>query len=348
MEEKACAIKKGEQVCDNKANGGINKTNSTPHASGNAANQAGSFLSQLPEATTYKEQLSKLKGKGLVVEDEDFAIARLRDLNYYRLRGYWLTLEQESSFVEGSSFEAIWEIYQLDCELRAWLWRAIAPIEIKLRTQFAYNFANLCDAEAYLNAENYRNVASFQKALANFERERDRAYGQGVPCVVHNMDKYGKLPVWAAVECLSFGALSMFYGNLSSDTGAGFGSKGVQAAIAEAFGSKPYYLKSWIHHLVMVRNIAAHHDRFYNRVMTIRPLLLKRDERCVGQEGCRKQFPTFLVIGRIYERSWPEEWKGLQDELLSCIERHSSVRLAPMGFPKNWKRVLGVAGSVDL
>lgn len=58
----------------------------------------------------------------------------------------------------------------------------------------------------------YSYITGFQKAISNFERERDRAYSQGVPCVVHNMDKYGKLPAWAAVECMSLGTLSMLFG----------------------------------------------------------------------------------------------------------------------------------------
>lgn len=157
------------------------------------------------------------------------------------------------------------------------------------------------------------------------------------------MDKYGKLPAWAAVECMSLGTLSMLYGNLDSRTGAGNGAKGVQAPVAEAFGTKPRYLGSWMHHLTTVRNIAAHHDRFYNRVMTIRPALLKRDEKCIRRRDLSKQFPTFLVIRRIYEKSWSEEWETLRDELASCIERHPSVSLIPMGFPRDWKGALGIA-----
>ena len=148
------------------------------------------------------------------------------------------------------------------------------------------------------------------------------------------MDKYGRLPVWAAVESMSLGTLSMLYGNLDPGAGASGESKGVQASVAEAFGTKPHYLKSWVHHLTTVRNIAAHHDRFYNRVMTICPSLLKRDERCIRLQDASKQFPTFLVIRRIYEKSWPGEWTSLRDELASCVERHPSVNLAPMGFPK--------------
>lgn len=137
------------------------------------------------------------------------------------------------------------------------------------------------------------------------------------------------------MEIMSLGTLSMLYGNLNPSTGARESSRGVQAAVAEDFGTKPYYLKSRMRHLTMVRNICAYHDRFYNRVMTICPSLLNRDERRIRRRDANKQFPTFLVIRRIYEKSWPEERESLKAELAFCIDRHLSVNLAPMGFPRD-------------
>ena len=79
--------------------------------------------------------------------------------------------------------------------------------------------------------------------MGNYERERNRAYCQNVPYVVHNIDKYGRLPVWAAVEIMSFGTLSMLYGNLDMRAGKTGRSPGVADAVAEAFGTKQCYLK---------------------------------------------------------------------------------------------------------
>ena len=45
-----------------------------------------------------------MKGRGLVITDEDAALACLQNLNYYRLRGYWLTIEQDGRFKPGTSF----------------------------------------------------------------------------------------------------------------------------------------------------------------------------------------------------------------------------------------------------
>lgn len=339
MENEPATMKSGKSGCENVSDSGIKYLDSTPHASANAANQAGSFFSPLPAATTFEEQLLKMERRGLTISDHDFAISKLQDLNYYRLRGYWLTFESDGVFTQETSFDDIWEIYRLDQELRRWLWQAVAPIEIKLRTQFAYEFAHRCGVDAYLDEVNYRQKDNFARALKNYERERNRAYTQGVPYVVHNMDKYGKLPVWAAVEIMSFGTLSMFYGNLSLNAGVDKYGVSLADAIANAFGTKQRYLRSWAHHLTTARNIAAHHDRFYNRVMNIRPLLLKRDSRYASD----KQFPTMLVIRRIYDKSWPDEWKVLGAELANCFDRHPSVKISPMGMPENWRQVLGIS-----
>lgn len=238
------AVEKDRSSGTNPIGGGINNGDSIPHASGNATNQAGSSFLSLPCATSFSWQLNKMKERGLVVSDEVFALVQLQDLNYYRLRGYWLTLEQDGRFISGASFDDIWEIYQLDCELRRWLWRAIAPIEIKLRTQFAYHFAHLCGPDAYLDANNFWSHKSHEKAMRTYKRERERAYGQDVLHVVHNMGNYCKLPIWAAVEIMSFGTLSMLYGNLDYRAGETAGTPGVTDAVANAFGTKQRYIKS--------------------------------------------------------------------------------------------------------
>lgn len=76
---------------------------------------------------------------------------------------------------------------------------------------------------------------------------------------------------------------------------------------------------------------------FY-RVMNIRPLMLRQDVRYAGD----KQYPTFLIIKRIYERSWPEDWNTLAAGLSNCIDEYSNADLRPMGFPKDWEKPLGL------
>ncbi len=321
---------------------GIIPVDSTPHACiGNeAANQAGSFaLPPLKPALAYEQQVSLMRARGLTVPDESKALELLAETNYYRLRGYWLTLENEAGFKAGTSFDDIWDIYALDSELRLWLWSAIAPVEIKLRTSFAYHTAHALGPQGYEDSANYSNVAEHTKSMKSLARERDRALRDGVPCVKHNIEKYGVLPIWAAVEIMSMGTVSRLYGNLSGRASYEDGTT-VRAAIAHDFDVKTPYLTSWLRHLTYVRNICGHHNRFYNRMMTSRPKLLKMD---LAVADSAKQFPTFIVLKRLYEHSWPERWESLYESLTESVEAHGGVDLRPMGFPDDWRSLLELA-----
>ena len=224
-------------------------TNSTPHASpGNgAANQAGSFCVPKPPLGYY-EQVRLMESRGLAIDDRDRAAGLLSELNYYRLRGYWLTFERNGRFKPGTSFEDIVDAYRLDSELRRWVWAAIEPVEVKARTAMAHHLAMACGPLSYLDASNFKNPTAHAHSVENIGREVERERLSGVPCVTHNLEKYGALPVWAAVEVMTLGTVSQLYGNLSDAAAYPDGST-VSAEVARDFGLKPAMLTSWMRHL---------------------------------------------------------------------------------------------------
>ncbi|MGO4861643.1 Abi family protein [Atopobiaceae bacterium LCP21S3_F11] len=316
----------------------INTDDSTPHARDFAANQAGSFSFSKPPLT-FRDQANHMIEKGLRIDNIQLAEKRLSDTNYYRLRGFWMTLEDKNGrFCEGVSFDDIWNTYELDRALRLWLWKTISPIEVKFRTQFAYYSAHYIGPFGYLDSSNFKSAKSHEASMQRYQRECERARQQKVPYVTHNENRYGSLPVWAAVELMSFGTLSRLYGNLSLDAGKTGDHRGIVDSVADAFGMRSFYLKNWTHHLTTIRNIAGHHDRFYNRTIAIKPKLLSRDAKY--ESG--KEFPTLLVIKNIYELSWPDEWPLIGGELTNMIDLYSQVDLRPMGFPENWRDVLNL------
>lgn len=279
---------------------------------------------------SFREQLSLMESRGLAVENELSALRRLAESNYYRLRGYWLTFEENGRFTPGTTFDDIWETYQFDGELRDWVWRVISPIEIKARTLFAYHMAMECGVVAHEDNRYFKNTMAHAKSMESLTREKNRALRDGVPCVVHNIDKYGDLPIWAAVEIMSMGTLSQLYGNLDA------AKSNVAKLVANGFGVKPFILRSWLRHLTYIRNICGHHSRLYNRVVTVRPNLLRADARYDG----KKEFPTLLVLKRMYEKSWPAKWGCLTGQIVEVVRAHPSVSLKPMGFPEDWETVI--------
>lgn len=101
---------------------------------------------------------------------------------------------------------------------------------------------------------------------------------------------------------------------------------------------KSMYLKSWMHHLSTVRNISGRHDRFYIRLMSIKPKLLSRDV----EYRCNNEFPTLLIVKNIYELSWSGKWTIIRDELTDIIASHTDINLQPMGFSDDWINAMGL------
>jgi abortive infection bacteriophage resistance protein len=70
---------------------------------------------------TFPEQLEILKGRGLTVTDESFALHCLAHHNYYRLSAYRLPLaaaNDPDQFKPGATFEQLWGLYCFDRHLR--------------------------------------------------------------------------------------------------------------------------------------------------------------------------------------------------------------------------------------
>lgn len=329
---------------DIKGDEGIVNTNSTQRASLNDdANQAGSFFMPMKPPLTIDAQIDHLRQNGFSIIDAAAARRCLEDLNYYRLRPYWLWLECNGRIAEGTPFELAVQTYTLDKEIREWLWSAISSVEVKARSQFAYSLALAEGPLAYRKSELFARPKAHERAMRSIDKEIDRGKRANLPCVVHNLEKYGDLPIWAACELMTMGTVSSMIGNLKSDDQSGWLGKTVIREIADGFGTTPTLLKSWLRHLTMVRNTCAHHNRFYGRILEVSPKLLK----CDSSYFSKREFPTFLVLKRLYERSWPERWPKMAAELGRIVDVYPEVSLNPMGFPRNWRGVLGVPAAAE-
>ncbi len=290
----------------------------------------GSFFAPKP-ALTYTEQAELLAKRGL-----DFGgcssteVERaLSDVNYYRLRGYWLTLEKDGRFIPGTTFQDIVDIYDFDHGFRVTTVSLCEYIEIKFRTVFAYRFSHAIGPDILYRPEVFLNRKRYERSRNEFKSEVKRGLAARVPCVEHNIEKYGMLPIWAATEILSFGAISKLYGNLCD--------KSLRSEIASDFNTTPYYLKSWIEHLAYIRNVCAHYNRLYNRQMTKQPRLYKKDQDRFGNQ---RNFATFVVLAYIFQNMSHTPFKKALSDLSNLMEYYPSVSKRPMRFPNDWEKIL--------
>lgn len=95
-----------------------------------------------------------------------------------------------------------------------------------------------------------------------------------------------------------------------------------------------------------IRNLCAHYDRLYNRVVTKRTQFLREDIRLFDRLHLQRGrlFDTFIVLKRLYEHFDPVMWKVRMTALHDLIYMYPEVRLSPLGFPEDWLNVLSVEG----
>lgn len=229
---------------------------------------------RIKEPTTFSEQVELLKKKNLEVEDSEFAEETLKRINYYRLSAYMLTLKKDNEFIEGTTFNQLVAIYEVDCKLRHLLMGALENIEIAFRTHMTYLIAHKYGTLGFENKENFLD----ETRHAEFFTELNKAFAirrTGELFIEHHYRKYsGKFPVWVAMEVTSFGTLSKLYKNLKEED---------KKEIAKTYYNLPYtYVESWLRTLSNVRNVCAHFGRIYNKNLTFRPALFKKEKKTIN------------------------------------------------------------------
>lgn len=280
---------------------------------------------------SYQEQISQLKARGLVIDDEQQAEHYLKHLNYYRLSGYWLPFEQDHAshrFKPDARFEDVLNLYVFDRELRLLLLDAIERIEISVRATWAYVLASKYGAHAYLDSGHCHRADWHQSNLSKLAREIERS---DELFITHYKAKYTEPqmpPVWSVVEVMSLGMLSHWITNLKPSD---------RADVALNYQLNEQVLKSFIRHLTYVRNLCAHHSRVWNRKLTVTTKPPKKPQRLKAScnlEQPRRIYNTLVICHHFMGQISPgSTWT---QRLLKLVEQHN-IDPKAMGFPANWQ-----------
>ena len=111
-------------------------------------------------AYTKEDQLDLLKKRGMIILNEENAFHFLKNISYYRLKGYWWDMQidfQLHQFKADSVFEDVIDRYNFDRHLRLILFDAIERIEVALRTKLIYHMSLPYGGLWYLNCNLFDN-----------------------------------------------------------------------------------------------------------------------------------------------------------------------------------------------
>ena len=281
------------------------------------------------------EQIEKLKGYGLFIPDEEAASGFLRHINYYRFSGYGLAFEQSRhQFILGTTFGQIRDTYEFDRALRDLCTESIEVIELDLRTAIAHSFGEKFGPFGHVAPQSFFSVSNHSEWLDKLRQETERS---SEPFIAHYKTRYQEypdIPIWVASEIMTFGALSKMYRNMV---------KIDQKSVAARYGLQPETLRSWIHHLVYVRNLCAHHARLWDRLWTIKPILpAGKVWSPPALLGNTRLFSSLLIQNSLLRRCpaeqfFAKDWRTRLERLLADKLPACPHPMQKMDMPKEWR-----------
>lgn len=282
---------------------------------------------------TFNQQIDLLISRGLVVTDRKSLLIHLNNVSYYRLSAYWYPFRQANDMLKpGTTFEVIWRRYTFDRQMRLLVMDAIERVEIAVRTQLTNKFTLKYGSFGHLNPANLSRI-DHNRWNDLIQKIRDEAVHSQERFVEHYHQKYAEendLPLWMAVELMTFGMLFTFFRGTESE---------IKRSVASMYGVSAEVLESWLHCLNQVRNICAHHGRLWNKVLGIKPAIPRRNKHPQWYDPVEikndRLFSVLTLLRYLIAFVAPlSRWPNRVEKLLTD---YSDIPLGSMGFPENWK-----------
>ena len=284
------------------------------------------------------QQLQSYADAKMAIPSRSEAEEALTTIGYYRLRGYsfqWYD-NKKKEYRPGVSFSDVITLYRFDAELSRLLLSMIMEIEVALRVHLVEALLIHNDPLILMDSAVFDNKALYWKNLGVLASEIARSNDVFIK---HNFNNHeGEVPIWAAVEIMSFGTLSKMIKNLKTGNGSAYSvlakrylyktPKGNIATPAKGM------LSSWIQAVSVLRNLCAHNGRLYNRTISTTPQLLLAD-----QVTPPPQFNGLyqIVLAMKYLRPTDESWKRLLSDLTALFSRYQGkFEFSCINFPKDW------------
>ncbi len=230
------------------------------------------------------DQLASLliDDRGLSVDDPESLNSFLAHTNYYRFSGYAREFQRDprygdNRFVEGATFEEIRRIIDIDADMRSLLLKQLSVVEIALRSMLAYEYGRAYGEKAFYldfafyndspNPKDDRPSSIVRGILSDLDKDKSNMVSRYVDRDANRngfedkLLRYSNVPIWVAVEVMSFGRVSnlITYAKDAAPARAAAASYGLQWA--------PF--ADIVHSLSVLRNLCAHHRQLWNRRMGI-------------------------------------------------------------------------------
>lgn len=303
---------------------------------------------------TISEQIELLKNRNLRIYDINIATNILENNNYYYLINGYKNLFidyscKEEQYIEGTTIEEIYSLYEFDRKIRIIFLEYILLIERKIDTYIAYEFSAEHGHKDYLIPNNFdynkKNQKKIDKFLKDINLEILHQYKNSNKMIVHYLDIYGYIPLWVLIRILSFGKVSKLYSFMKPKE---------KNNISKKFNIKSEILKIYLTNLGEIRNICAHDEKLYDVNLRFKiannnyhSALKIQKTKGNYKNGVQDLFSVVLILKTMLEK---QDFINFYQSLIKNIKElkkhiytiNFNKILSRMGFPKNYKKLLNL------
>jgi abortive infection bacteriophage resistance protein len=290
-------------------------------------------ISYSKPSLTYSNQLQQLIDRGLIVENVGKALHLLESVSYYRISGYWYPLladKQLHTFKEGSTFETAFQLYCFDRELRLLINSELEKIEVAVRAKMIYVLSQKFGGHWFQNLALFKDPIKFQTQILNkLKEECERSDEEFIKAFY---EKYADPlpPSWMIMEIVSFGTLSKLYSQLAPGK--------EKRDIAHHFGLPDSVFSTWLHSIVYLRNVCAHHSRLWNRGLSIKPQSPNSPRKVwLKNREVRTDKAYFALSMTKYLLQTVNPKSTFTAKFVRLVNKYPNVDVKAMGFPDDWE-----------
>ncbi|MFT4127768.1 MAG: Abi family protein [Gordonia sp. (in: high G+C Gram-positive bacteria)] len=308
------------------------------------------------------EQIDRLAGHGVEIEDRGRATSVLQAVGYYRLTGYLYPFRESqqvsdegraqirvlSDYRAGTTLRHAEDIIDFDRRLRMLVMDGVERIEVAVRMRVGYVLGSrspfayedpACFTEAFTAESTDVRAPAPSRHIQWLQRVNSRKASSDEQFVEHFREKYDdRMPIWALTEILELGHLSVLYRGMHQQDAE---------EIALAFGvPTKKIMTSWLASLNYVRNVAAHHSRLFNRKLQNAPSRPKVGQIPVldhlrDEETAKVVFGTYnalAIIAYVLPAIDPDtDWAKQLAALLREFPTSHALTIKSMGAPQAWE-----------
>lgn len=181
---------------------------------------------------TYDEMIDLMEKRNIIIKDKDFAKAALSNLSYYSLvNGYkntFLRVDGTDDFIEGTKFEELYTINQIDTSLNNIIFKYILYLERSLKSKVSYLVSKsygvytdpidltCANPEDYLCRTNYsRSTGKRESILRKLKKCITENHHNNI--IEHYINTKNHIPAWILIYNVPLGLAIEWYSILRND-----------------------------------------------------------------------------------------------------------------------------------